>query len=122
MDDFGTGYSSMERLLTLPLNEIKIDKLFVENMTKQSAHERIVNSVINMGHHLGLEVVAEGVEDAATYDRLQELGCDVIQGFYIGGGLSFGELISNPKAFGRIPTFLKEKSIPPEGDALKKQS
>lgn len=122
MDDFGTGYSSMERLLALPLNEIKIDKLFVENMIKQPAHERIVNSVIDMGHHLGLEVVAEGVEDAATYERLRELGCDVIQGFYIGGGLSFAELISNPKAFGRIPTFLKEKSISPEGDALKKQS
>lgn len=93
MDDFGTGYSSMERLLTLPLDEIKIDKLFVKNMAIQPAHERIVNSVINMGHHLGLEVVAEGVEDVATHGRLRELGCDVIQGFFISGGLPFAELV-----------------------------
>jgi EAL domain-containing protein (putative c-di-GMP-specific phosphodiesterase class I)/GGDEF domain-containing protein len=99
MDDFGTGYSSMERLLVLPLDEIKIDKLFVKNMTTQPAHERIVSSVINMGHQLGLKVVAEGVEDVATHDRLRKLGCDVIQGFLIGSGLPLAELIQQIDLF-----------------------
>ncbi len=93
MDDFGTGYSSMERLLRLPLDEIKIDMMFVKEMLAQPTYERIVDSMINMGHQLGLHVIAEGVEDLATYERLQALGCDTVQGFFIGKGVPFIELI-----------------------------
>lgn len=98
MDDFGTGYSSMERLLRLPLDEIKIDMMFVMDMLVQPAYERIVDSMINMGHQLDLHVIAEGVEDLPTYERLQALGCDTVQGYFIGRGVPFEELIKTAKS------------------------
>ncbi|MDE2389833.1 MAG: EAL domain-containing protein [Betaproteobacteria bacterium] len=93
MDDFGTGYSSMARMLDLPLDEVKIDMIFVRHMATRHKHDRIVDSMINMAHRLNLSVVAEGVEDIATYQRLQALGCDVIQGYLIGKAMPLPELI-----------------------------
>jgi len=93
MDDFGTGYSSMERLLHLPLDEIKIDMMFVKKMSTQPAHERIVHSMISLGQLLNLHVIAEGVEDMATFQQLKALGCDTIQGYFIGKGMPLPELI-----------------------------
>lgn len=93
MDDFGTGYSSMARLLQLPLDEIKIDMMFVKDMATRSAHERIVDSMISLGHRLDLRVVAEGVEDFSTYERLRMLGCDTIQGYFIGRAMPLPELL-----------------------------
>lgn len=84
MDDFGVGYSSMERLLRMPLDELKIDMTFIHELASSRAHQRIVESMIGLGHQLGLSVVAEGVEDAATLERLRGLGCDLVQGFYLG--------------------------------------
>ncbi|WP_018871915.1 EAL domain-containing protein [Thioalkalivibrio sp. ALJ16] len=84
MDDFGIGYSSMERLLHMPLDELKIDMTFVHELVSSPAHQRIVESMIGLGHQLGLTVVAEGVEDAATLEHLRALGCDLVQGFYLG--------------------------------------
>jgi EAL domain-containing protein (putative c-di-GMP-specific phosphodiesterase class I) len=95
MDDFGTGYSSMARILQLPLDEIKIDMIFVKNMINQRTHDRIVDSMIRLGHRLNLHVVAEGVEDIATFERLRELGCDTIQGYLIGKAMPLPELINN---------------------------
>lgn len=93
MDDFGTGYSSMARMLDLPLDEVKIDMIFVKHMTTKSTHDRIVDSMISLAHRLNLSVVAEGVEDIATYERLRTLGCDVIQGYLIGKPMPLPELI-----------------------------
>ena len=93
MDDFGTGYSSLARMLQLPLDEVKIDMIFVKNMVTRRAHDRIVDSMIRLGHRLNLRVVAEGVEDMATYERLRELGCDTIQGYLIGKAVPLPELI-----------------------------
>lgn len=93
MDDFGTGYSSLARILKLPLDEVKIDMLFVKNMTTQRPHSRIVDSMIKLGHRLDLHVVAEGVEDMVTYERLRSLGCDTIQGYLIGKAMPLAELI-----------------------------
>lgn len=93
MDDFGTGYSSLARMLKLPLDEVKIDMIFVKNMVTQRAHDRIVDSMISLGHRLKLDVVAEGVEDIATYERLRALGCDTIQGYLIGKAMPLPELI-----------------------------
>lgn len=93
MDDFGTGYSSMARMLDLPLDEVKIDMVFVKHMTTRHRHDRIVDSMINLAHRLNLSVVAEGVEDIATYERLRALGCDVIQGYLIGKAMPLTELI-----------------------------
>lgn len=82
VDDFGTGYSSLIYLRKLPLNALKIDITFVRNMCHNEQDEIIVNSIVNLSHNLGLVVVAEGAEDKETVDRLQEMDCDQVQGFY----------------------------------------
>lgn len=83
IDDFGTGYSSMTYLKHLPVDEIKIDQSFVFSMLEQNKDAMLVRSLVELGHNLGLSVVAEGVENAATLAALQELGCDVAQGFHV---------------------------------------
>ncbi len=83
IDDFGTGYSSLIHLRQLPVDEIKVDKSFVMGMTKNDADAAIVRTVIDLGHNLGKQVCAEGVEDQETLWRLADLGCDLIQGYFI---------------------------------------
>ncbi len=83
IDDFGTGYSSLSYLKRLPVDEIKIDKSFVREMPRNSDDAAIARSIIDLGHNLGLGVVAEGVEDDATWGQLAGLGCDVAQGYHI---------------------------------------
>jgi EAL domain-containing protein (putative c-di-GMP-specific phosphodiesterase class I) len=83
VDDFGTGYSSLTYLKRLPVHEIKIDKSFVMDMATNWDGAAIVRSTIDLGHNLGLKVVAEGVEDEQTEALLREFGCDSIQGFHI---------------------------------------
>ena len=84
VDDYGTGYSSLAYLTQLPVGEIKIDKSFVMGMAAQSAEDAvIVRSTSELGHNLGLKVVAEGVEDQGTYDQLAAMGCDVAQGYFM---------------------------------------
>jgi len=84
IDDFGTGYSSMAYLSRLPIRELKIDKSFVMNMTKSDEDHKIVRSIIELAHNLDLKVVAEGVEDNETLQKLISLGCDRGQGYYFG--------------------------------------
>lgn len=83
IDDFGTGYTSLASIKHLSVNEIKIDKSFVIGMLENSSDATIVRSVIDLGHNLGLSVVAEGVETKAILEALADLGCDEAQGFYI---------------------------------------
>ncbi|MCU1692268.1 MAG: diguanylate cyclase/phosphodiesterase [Frankiales bacterium] len=83
IDDFGTGYSSLAYLKRLQAHELKIDKSFVTAMSSNSNDAVIVRSTIELGHNLGLRLVAEGVEDAATWTLLKSLGCDVVQGYYL---------------------------------------
>jgi diguanylate cyclase (GGDEF)-like protein/PAS domain S-box-containing protein len=99
VDDFGTGYSSLAYLKRLPLREIKIDKSFVVDMATNWDGAAIVRSTIDLGHNLGLKVVAEGVEDARTADLLREYGCDLIQGFHI----------SRPAAPGPLGPWLRSR-------------
>jgi len=82
IDDFGTGYSSLSRLSDLPVNEVKIDKSFVFAMAN-GAPETVVRSIIDLGHNLGLRVVAEGVEDLGTLQRLRQLRCHAVQGYVL---------------------------------------
>ncbi len=83
VDDFGTGYSSLGHLKKLPVSGIKIDKSFVSEMTRDENDAVIVRSTIDLGHNLGLEVVAEGVESPEIWGRLSGLGCDGAQGYYM---------------------------------------
>jgi EAL domain-containing protein (putative c-di-GMP-specific phosphodiesterase class I) len=83
IDDFGTGYSSLAYLKKLPVQELKIDRAFVMHMVTDRDDATLVRSTIELGHNLGLEVVAEGVEDAASLDMLRVLGCNEAQGYFI---------------------------------------
>jgi len=83
IDDYGTGYSSLSYIARLPVDEQKIDRSFVMRMTKDDITSMIVRSTIELGHSLGLRVVAEGVEDEASFRFLRELGCDQAQGYFM---------------------------------------
>ena len=93
VDDFGTGYSSLANLKRLPIQELKIDRSFVSPMLVDESDLIIVRSTINLGHDLGLTVIAEGVEDEATLRRLALLGCDLAQGFHLSRPLPGDEFI-----------------------------
>src|SRR3954449_5703932 len=88
IDDFGTGYSSLAYLQELPVGSVKIDKSFVMSMSEDPGNAMIVKSTIDLGHNLGLEVVAEGVEHNSVYNQLAALGCDYAQGYYLSRPLS----------------------------------
>ncbi|HET8806843.1 MAG TPA: EAL domain-containing protein [Methylophaga sp.] len=84
IDDFGTGFSSMLQLVRMPFTEVKVDKSFI--MTSQNSRESrlVIKAIIDLAHSLGMTVIAEGIEDAATLQFLQQLGCDKAQGYFIG--------------------------------------
>lgn len=84
IDDFGTGYSSLAYLRMLPIHALKIDRAFVVDMTRGEQDAVIVRSIVGLAHNLGLQVIAEGVEDAATLQLLKQLQCDQAQGYYLG--------------------------------------
>jgi diguanylate cyclase (GGDEF)-like protein len=83
IDDFGTGFSSLSYLKRLPIEEIKIDRSFVSHMMERVEDFTIVRATVELGRNLGLRVVAEGVQDRDTFDRLGDFGCDEAQGYYI---------------------------------------
>jgi EAL domain-containing protein (putative c-di-GMP-specific phosphodiesterase class I) len=83
IDDFGTGYSSLSYLKRLAVNELKVDRSFVRNVVSDAHDVAIVRSTISLAHELGLQVVAEGIEDQPTWDLLGQLGCDTAQGYLI---------------------------------------
>ena len=100
IDDFGTGYSSLAYLKRLPVDELKIDKSFVAHIASDGNDAAIVRSTIGLAHDLGLAVVAEGIEDQATWDYLAGLRCDVAQGYFISRPLpvsAFGEWLSSSR-------------------------
>ncbi len=84
IDDFGTGYSSLAQIRNLPVHHLKIDRSFVRDVTANDMDASIVRSVIDLGHNLGLSVIAEGIETREAYQLLQELGCDEGQGYFLG--------------------------------------
>ncbi|OHV07523.1 putative bifunctional diguanylate cyclase/phosphodiesterase [Kushneria phosphatilytica] len=103
IDDYGTGYSSLSQLRTLPVRELKIDKSFVLKLDEREEDRIIVRSTIELGHNLGLEVVAEGVETAASRTLLSQLGCNYLQGY----------LISRPLAAAAVPGWIEHNQNHP---------
>jgi EAL domain-containing protein (putative c-di-GMP-specific phosphodiesterase class I) len=83
VDDFGMGYSSLSYLSRFPLNALKIDRSFINALEKDSSHVKIVQAIVTMTHGLGMEVIAEGVENENQLDQLAELGCESVQGYLI---------------------------------------
>jgi len=101
VDDFGTGYSSLAYLRRLPIDEIKIDRSFVQGMGTDLSDLAIVRAIVDLGHSLGLRVVAEGVEEEAARDALREMNCDQAQGF----------LISRPMPLDRFEAWLASRTV-----------
>jgi EAL domain-containing protein (putative c-di-GMP-specific phosphodiesterase class I) len=101
VDDFGTGYSSLAYLRQLPVDEVKIDKSFVLGMGSDLGDLAVVRSIVELGHSLGLTVVAEGVEEDAARDQLVEMGCHVAQGY----------LISRPLSEERLEAWLQARTV-----------
>ena len=91
IDDFGTGYSSLAVLRSLPVNELKIDRMFINDLAHPDGIS-IVEYCINLGHTLGMSVVAEGVQSQSDLDILKHLGCDVAQGFWFARPMPADEL------------------------------
>jgi diguanylate cyclase (GGDEF)-like protein len=93
IDDFGMGFSSLNQLKRMPVSQLKIDRSFVSGLPEDREDAVIVHSVIELGHNLGMEVVAEGVEDRAALEYLRGLGCDAVQGFYLSPPLPAPDLL-----------------------------
>ena len=94
IDDFGTGYSSLAYLKRLPVNELKIDKSFVLNMENDDGDTKIVRSTIDLGHNMGLRVVAEGIESEAVWRLLARMGCDQGQGYFMSRPIPGDQMIA----------------------------
>ena len=104
IDDFGTGYSSLSYLKRLPVHEVKIDRSFVTNMVTDADDETIVRSIIDLAANLSLDVVAEGVEDSAAWQRLGQLRCTYAQGYHLGRPMPISELLPWLRSRSALPT------------------
>ena len=100
VDDYGTGFSSLRQLTRVPFTELKIDQSFVTDFINVDSLTAIVKSSIEMAHKLGIESVAEGVESEAVLNKLRDLGCDIVQGYYI----------AEPMVESRLMEFLTAKA------------
>lgn len=94
IDDFGTGYSSLSYLIKFPLDYLKIDRSFIQQITTLDEKQAVVDAIIQMSHRLNMKVIAEGVEQGKQVELLREMGCDIIQGYYYSKPLPLDELVA----------------------------
>jgi EAL domain-containing protein (putative c-di-GMP-specific phosphodiesterase class I) len=107
IDDFGTGYSSLSYLHRFPVDILKIDRLFVERLSRMSDSAELARTVVRLGQSLQLVTVAEGVEDHAQFLALRRMGCDIGQGFYFGRPMEATEmerLLTEEPAIAKAPS------------------
>ena len=97
LDDFGTGYSSLSYLRDLPTHKLKLDRSFIKDIGNDSRIAAIVQGIITMAHHMGMCVVAEGIETPAQLSDLSRYQCDILQGFYFAHPMPLDALRSLPK-------------------------
>jgi EAL domain-containing protein (putative c-di-GMP-specific phosphodiesterase class I) len=102
IDDFGTGYSSLASLKYLPIDSLKIDRLFIRDMLEDSDSAVLLGTIVGVAHALGHSVVAEGVEEEAQVQVLRGLGCDTIQGYYF----------SRPVPADQVPALVNTSFLP----------
>ena len=120
IDDFGTGYSSLAYLKRLPLNTLKIDRSFIQDIPKSTADSEIVQAIIGMAHTLHLQVVTEGVETQAQFELLLKHGCDYIQGYLLSPAVPFDDIIGVMQGIAMrnplYPLSVEGKDAPPPND------
>jgi EAL domain-containing protein (putative c-di-GMP-specific phosphodiesterase class I) len=104
MDDFGSGYSSLNHLMLFPIDTLKIDKSFVQDVRSNANAATIVTAILQLGQSLGLEVIAEGIETADQLRFLAQRGCDAGQGYYFAPPVSALEVPQHFKARGAVHT------------------
>jgi EAL domain-containing protein (putative c-di-GMP-specific phosphodiesterase class I)/DNA-binding LytR/AlgR family response regulator len=105
IDDFGTGYSSLAYLKHLPVDTLKVDRSFIKHVDTVPADEAIVGAILSMAHHLGLKVVAEGVETAGQLEVLRRHGCETAQGFFFSRPLPAGDCLHLQRDLALRPSF-----------------
>ncbi|MHB8848601.1 MAG: two-component system response regulator [Burkholderiales bacterium] len=113
IDDFGTGYSSLTYLKRFPIDIIKIDKIFIHDITTDPDDAAIVSAIVSMAHSLGIKTIAEGVENQEQFELLRETGCDFAQGYYFSAPLSveqMTEFLSQPRPNANKAYFNKNNS------------
>ncbi|GGU44008.1 putative bifunctional diguanylate cyclase/phosphodiesterase [Streptomyces lavendofoliae] len=113
LDDFGTGYSSLVHLRRLPVSELKIDRSFVARLAVDNEDAEIVRCTVDLAHSLGLLVVAEGVEDDETWERLRDLGCDAVQGWLVAAAMPPAETTAWLRARGEAGWHRPSRELPP---------
>ena len=99
LDDFGTGYSSLSYLKSFPINQLKIDRSFVAEMLTDHTTASIVEAIVSMTRILGLNVLAEGVEDQSQFAFLRQLGCDAVQGYYVSPAVPAAEFAAMQRSY-----------------------
>jgi EAL domain-containing protein (putative c-di-GMP-specific phosphodiesterase class I) len=100
LDDFGTGFSSIKNMILFPISEIKIDKSFSDKILYDKKAEAIVESIIYAAKKSGYKVTAEGIETQTQFEKIRSMGCDKIQGYYIGKPMSPERIIDFMRSFG----------------------
>jgi EAL domain-containing protein (putative c-di-GMP-specific phosphodiesterase class I) len=94
LDDFGTGYSSLSHLARLPVDKLKIDRSFIGHIETESRSMAITETVIALGHKLGIQVIAEGIETISVFSRLMTMGCDHFQGYLFSKPIPSNDLVA----------------------------
>lgn len=110
IDDFGTGYSSLSYLKKLPIHKLKIDRSFIRDIQIDSNDETIVRSIISLGHHFKLSVIAEGIESQQQLDYLRKLGCDEMQGYHYARPLPELEFVEFLRKHGDTPSLRRKRA------------